>query len=168
MDDSATNAKLKPTRTVKWLKTIGSTKSHLSEKDVVFNMAPSILSVPALTKKKIISVIFMPRGALTVDLQNSFSVLGTALRGDNGVCYILDLISTGFARMLKAERKNAFTVMTIACNHTQSYVSKPVPESETENMKKVEEHLTSTGTSLVDHIRSNSSLVFFDCTRAVE
>lgn len=72
------------TRSVQWFETDASTKNHLSETLVVRDMASSLLFVPALTKKNI-SVISMRDKVLIVDLDDSFSVLGTALRDDNGL-----------------------------------------------------------------------------------
>lgn len=57
---------------------------HLSVTIVVPDMAPSLLSISALTKKDI-SVIFVPGKALLVDLEDNISVLGTAVRADDGL-----------------------------------------------------------------------------------
>lgn len=59
-------------------------------------------------------------------------------------------------------------MMATVRSYTDSCAAKSVPEPETENIKKVHELLTSTGTNLVDPNRINSSLVFFDCTRPTE
>lgn len=104
-DDSSANAQVKGTRMVKWFGDGGSMNVHLSETLVVPDMALSLLSVPALTTTKI-SVLFMPGKAFLVDLENSFSILGTAVQDDDGVYYIPDSELAACARMSRTEKRS--------------------------------------------------------------
>lgn len=48
--------------------------------------------------------------------------------------------------MLNGKKKNASAVVATARNHVESCVAKPVPKFLVQDIKKVDEHLTSTET----------------------
>lgn len=98
-------------------------------------MAPSLLSVPALTKKNI-SVILVPGKALLGDLEDDFSVLGTAVQADDGLLYIPDSEPAASVKMSREEKKKAHAMMAIAYSHAEG-VAAFFPESEVRTSTKL-------------------------------
>lgn len=110
----------------------------------------------------------MPDKAFSNDLENDFSVLGTAVQAKDYLYNNSGLESTASTRTLKAEQRTLSVMMAVVGNFVKSGFSMPVLELETADINEADEHLRSTGTNSVEPIPGNSSLVSPSCTRRTE
>lgn len=86
-----------------------------------------------------------------------------AVQADDGIYHISDSKSAASARISKAERKIVSAMTAIARNHVDdvaSPVPESVPESESEAINRVDDHLTPLGADSGESTSSNSDVAF--------
>lgn len=86
-DDSVVHASHRGTQNVSWSTSEGNTKVSLSNTLGSEDLAMPLLSISALTAKRL-SVLFLPNNAVIMDLDDNMRQIGTAFKGDDGLYYI--------------------------------------------------------------------------------
>lgn len=110
-DDSSVTAKQKGVQTVKSQPPDGVKDVHLSETLFVPDLAMSLLSVPALVRKKI-GVMFLPGKAVFIGLEDDFCILAEAFQDKDGLFYIPD--DETDRRAMKSSDKCVSSMVAIA------------------------------------------------------
>jgi len=119
-DNSTIDANITGSRTVHWVANGDSATVTLSNTLAAPNLSMNLLSVPALTAKGI-SVLFTPKRAILMDMEDELSVIGIANREMDNLYYIgTDESCESPNHLMLRETKNLRAMMAVALNTEQA------------------------------------------------
>ena len=154
-DDSKAFATCKGTRRVTWCSENGPVNVSLSDTLVSEDIAPNLLSVPALVRKGIF-VLFMEGKAILFDSKDGFSVLAYALQDEDGLFYISDQQNSPQANRAVPANDHIQSCMAVARHYMEHDATSSSADTQSSHDpdpedSEAEEISTSIDSDFIDH-----------------